>query len=108
MPSPPLRDALRELPYERRWRFPSVTRGGGAHVSRGLAELHKLVVRHGTRSMFDRYDIIDERDTELAGQKMARFEEGEKTARLARLEVRAVDAKTDGGSRKCVQGLAFL
>ena len=28
---------------------------------------------HKTRSMFDRYDITDERDIQLAGQKLARY-----------------------------------
>ena len=33
---------------------------------------------HKTRSMFDRYDITDERDIQLAGQKLPRYLE-EKT-----------------------------
>ncbi|HKE28868.1 MAG TPA: hypothetical protein VKB88_41245 [Bryobacteraceae bacterium] len=28
---------------------------------------------HKTRSMFDRYDITDERDIQLAGQKLSRY-----------------------------------
>ena len=31
---------------------------------------------HKSRSMFDRYDITDERDIQIAGQKLARYLEG--------------------------------
>jgi hypothetical protein len=41
---------------------------------------------HKTRSIFDRYDIIDERDVELSGQKMEAYETNER-------EVRAVEEK---------------
>ena len=40
---------------------------------------------HKTRSMFDRYDITDERDIQLAGQKLARYLE-EKVKSANRLE----------------------
>lgn len=35
-----------------------------------------LISGHKTRSMFDRYDIVDEKDIQLAGQKLAAYLEG--------------------------------
>ena len=32
-----------------------------------------MAATHKSRSMFDRYDITDERDIQIAGQKLARY-----------------------------------
>jgi integrase len=65
-------------------------------VRAGVSEKQAMLISgHKTRSVFDRYDIIDERDTELAGQKVAHFETEEKVRR----EVRRVGPETapEGG-----------
>ncbi len=49
-----------------------------------------LISGHKTRSVFDRYDICDERDIQLAGQKLAVYLEGQAKVRA---KVRAVDAQ---------------
>jgi hypothetical protein len=44
-------------------------------LAAGLSEEMAMTISgHKTRSMIDRYQIIDERDIELAGQKMAAYE----------------------------------
>jgi integrase len=44
-------------------------------LAAGLSEKMAMMISgHKTRSMIDRYQIIDERDIELAGQKMAAYE----------------------------------
>jgi hypothetical protein len=40
-----------------------------------------MISRHKTRSMIDRYQIVDTRDIELAGQKMAAYESEQKKRR---------------------------
>ncbi len=49
-----------------------------------------MISGHKTRSMIDRYQIIDARDIELAGQKMAAYEIAQKQLRA---KVRAVGQK---------------
>jgi hypothetical protein len=52
-------------------------------IRAGIPEKQAMRISgHKTRSMFDRYDITDERDIQLAGQKLARYlEEKAKTAK---------------------------
>ena len=60
-------------------------------VRAGIAEKTAMLISgHKTRSMFDRYTIIDERDIELAGQRMEAFETREKEVRA---KVRAAEEK---------------
>lgn len=48
----------------------------------GLTEKQAMMISgHKTRSMFDRYQIIDERDIDLAGQKMAAYETAQRKLR---------------------------
>lgn len=50
-------------------------------VRAGIPEKQAMRISgHKTRSMFDRYDITDERDIQIAGQKLARFLEGKGAA----------------------------
>ena len=63
-------------------------------VRAGIPEKTAMLISgHKTRSMFDRYTIIDEKDIELAGQKLEAFENLEKEVRA---KVRAVEEKTAG------------
>jgi hypothetical protein len=51
-------------------------------IGAGIPEKTAMLISgHKTRSMFDRYTIIDERDIELAGQKLEAFETLEKEVR---------------------------
>jgi integrase len=60
-------------------------------VRTGIPEKTAMLISgHKTRSMFDRYTIIDERDIELAGQKLEAFEALEKEVRA---KVRAAEEK---------------
>jgi integrase len=60
-------------------------------VRAGIPEKTAMLISgHKTRSMFDRYTIIDEKDIELAGQKLEAFERAEKEVRA---KVRAVGQK---------------
>jgi integrase len=54
-------------------------------IRAGIPEKQAMRISgHKTRSMFDRYDITDERDIQLAGQKLARYlEEKAKTSEEA-------------------------
>jgi integrase len=64
-------------------------------IRAGIPEKQAMRISgHKTRSMFDRYDITDERDIQLAGQKLAHYlEEKAKTAE------RAADAEQSRGNR---------
>jgi hypothetical protein len=43
-------------------------------VRAGIPEKQAMRISgHKSRSMFDRYDITDERDIQIAGQKLARY-----------------------------------
>ena len=43
----------------------------------GIPEKQAMKISgHRSRSIFDRYDITDERDIQIAGQKLARYLEG--------------------------------
>jgi integrase len=56
-------------------------------IGAGLTErLAMMISGHRTRSMFDRYQIVDEKDIELAGQKMAAYEIAQKKLRTEALE----------------------
>lgn len=47
----------------------------------GLSEKQAMLISgHRTRSMIDRYNIIDERDIDIAGQKMTAFENAQRKA----------------------------
>ncbi len=60
-------------------------------LAAGLTEKQAMMISgHKTRSMIDRYQIVDMRDIELAGQKMAAFETAQKEVRA---KVRAVEEK---------------
>jgi len=60
-------------------------------VRAGIPEKTAMLISgHKTRSMFDRYLIIDERDIDQAGQKLEAFEKAEKEVRA---KVRAVGQK---------------
>ena len=53
----------------------------------GLSEKQAMLISgHKTRSMIDRYQIVDARDIELAGQKMAAHEIAQKKLRAEALE----------------------
>ena len=54
---------------------------------------------HKSRSMFDRYDITDERDIQIAGQKLARYLEGK--AEVVTKEVTDVELGGRGNRAKC-------
>ena len=72
-------------------------------LAAGLSEKMAMMISgHKTRSMIDRYQIIDERDIELAGQKMAAYEARQRQLRQdaaekgkVREEVREVDLNQD-------------
>jgi integrase len=72
-------------------------------LAAGLSEKMAMMISgHKTRSMIDRYQIIDERDIELAGQKMAAYEARQRQLRQeagekakVREEVREVDLNED-------------
>ena len=60
-------------------------------VRAGIPEKTAMLISgHKTRNMFDRYTIIDERDIELAGQRLEAFENHE---REVRAKVRAAEEK---------------
>ena len=56
-------------------------------LAAGISEKQAMLISgHKTRSMIDRYQIIDARDIELAGQKMAAYEIAQKKLRAEALE----------------------
>ena len=72
-------------------------------LAAGLSEKMAMMISgHKTRSMIDRYQIIDERDIELAGEKMAAYEARQRQLRQeaaekgkVREEVREADLNHD-------------
>ena len=54
------------------------------------AKQARLISGHKTDSVFDRYDIVDERDIELAGQKLAMYLERKEELVSARFTDREV------------------
>lgn len=72
-------------------------------LAAGLSEKMAMMISgHKTRSMIDRYQIIDERDIELAGQKLAAYEARQRQLRQessekakVREEVREADLNHD-------------
>ena len=68
-------------------------------IRAGISEkLAMLISGHKTRSMFDRYNIIDERDIDLAGQKMAAYEDAQRKAQEedeVRKEVRRAETMAE-------------
>jgi integrase len=68
-------------------------------IRAGIPEKQAMRISgHKSRSMFDRYDITDERDIQIAGQKLARYLEGK--AEAVTREVTAPGKGTSGKSRE--------
>ena len=65
----------------------------------GIPEKHAMRISgHKSRSMFDRYDITDERDIQIAGQKLARYLEGK--AEVVTREVTTAENGPSGRSKE--------
>jgi integrase len=68
-------------------------------IRAGIPEKRAMRISgHKSRSMFDRYDITDEREIQVAGQKLARYLEGK--AEVVTKEVTAPENGTSGKSRE--------
>ena len=69
-------------------------------IRAGIPEKQAMRISgHKSRSMFDRYDITDERDIQIAGQKLARYLEGK--AEVVTREVTAAQTARQANLRKC-------
>lgn len=65
-------------------------------IRAGIPEKQAMRISgHKTRSMFDRYDITDERDIQLAGQKLAHYLEEK-----AKATERSADTEQSPGNRR--------
>jgi hypothetical protein len=61
-------------------------------VRAGIPEKQAMKISgHRSRSIFGRYDITDERDIQMAGQKLARYLEGK--SKIVTSAVRGPDGK---------------
>src|SRR4051812_34292533 len=68
-------------------------------IRAGIPEKQAMRISgHKSRSMFDRYDITDERDIQIAGQKLARYLEGK--AEVVTKEVTDVEIGRSSKSRE--------
>jgi integrase len=68
-------------------------------IRAGIPEKQAMRISgHKSRSMFDRYDITDERDIQIAGQKLARYLEGK--AEVVTREVTIAENRTSNKSRE--------
>jgi hypothetical protein len=67
-------------------------------IRAGIPEKQAMRISgHRSRSIFDRYDITDERDIQIAGQKLARYLD-QKASSLKQLSPTA-DGRTESTAR---------